>query len=155
MLKTTTACPDHQNLRARLGCGLGRVIAACVVTGCLSACASPSAAVTEPASLTVDQAKAALTRSRSLWKDPDSIRDTRIGQPYSSGCWGHMAHMATPPDACICIATNARNSFGGYTGLRTQVALIKANSVIDLIDARLHDQCASMVPWPEFDGRQR
>jgi len=102
----------------------------------------------------LDSAKAALMSARgSAWKDPESIRDARIGQPYSSGCWGHAEHWVQQVDACVCIATNAKNSFGGYTGLKTQVALLQSGRVLDIIDARPHDQCSAMMPWPEFEGR--
>lgn len=122
------------------------VFTAILLAGCASA---PSGM----APMTVDDAKAALAQARTNWKDPDSIRDTKIGRPYSSGCWGAAEHIVSGPDTCVCIATNARNSFGGYTGLRMQVALMKNRRVIDFIDARPHDQCDQMAAWPEFDGR--
>lgn len=116
----------------------------------LGGCATQSAV---PA-LTMDEAKNAVLTARAIsWKDPESIRDARIGQPYSSGCWGAAEHIVTPPDACVCVAVNAKNSFGGYTGLRNTVALLKGRRVIDFIPARPHDQCESLVPWPEFNGR--
>lgn len=134
-----------------------RAPAIAIALSCLTACASPStapvSATPQPAALTLEDAKAALLGARHLWKDPDSIRDTRIGQPYSSGCRGHAEHLLQQFDACVCIATNAKNSFGGYTGLRPQVALLKGRSVLDMIPARSIDQCSAMVPWPEFDGR--
>lgn len=128
------------------------LICAALLSGCAGQAAGPSAAA--PTAVTLDIAKAALMSSRSAaWKDPESIRDTRIGQPYSSGCWGHAEHWVQQVDACVCIATNAKNSFGGYTGLRTQVALLQNGRVLEIIEARPHDQCTPMTPWPEFDGR--
>jgi hypothetical protein len=125
--------------------------------GLLSGCASQSqpSAVAPAATVTMDEAKAALMGARSAWKDPDSIKGTMIGQPYSSGCWGHAEHWVQKVDACVCVATNAKNSYGGYIGLKNQVALIQGRRVLDMIDARSHDQCSNLVPWPEFDGRTR
>jgi hypothetical protein len=131
------------------------VAAACLVAGCAGQQAAPNAASPAPAAITLDQAKAALMAGRSAWKDPASIRDARIGLPYSSGCWGHAEHWVQQVDACVCIATNAKNSFGGYTGLKPQVALIQNGRILDLIPARMHDQCSNLVPWPEFDGTAR
>lgn len=110
-----------------------------------------------PAAVTIDDAKAALTNARRLWKDPDSIKDTRIGQPYANGCWGHAEHWVQQVDACVCISTNAKNAFGGYTGAKAQIALLtgRGRMVLDMIPARSHDQCSGLVPWPEFDGRPR
>jgi hypothetical protein len=135
-----------------------QISALAFVAVCLAGCASSAqapATSAAPAAVTMEEAKAALRNARRMWKDPDSIRDTRIGQPYSSGCWGHAEHWVQKVDACVCIATNAKNSLGGYTGSKPQVALIQNQSVLDLIDARSQDQCSTLVPWPEFDGRQR
>lgn len=133
------------------------VIALTILAGCASQSQpvgdAPSAAA--PGAVTLDDAKVALINARHLWKDPDSIKDTRIGQPYSSGCWGHAQHWVQKVDACVCITTNAKNSYGGYAGSKAQVALLigRGRAVLDMIDARSHDQCSNMTPWPEFDGQ--
>lgn len=132
---------------------IAAVSLAMTVAGCAG-----SAGVSSPPSAAMSQAdvKAAVMAARITFKDPDSIRDTRIGQPYSSGCWGEFAHMITSAiDTCVCVAVNARNSYGGYTGLQTQVALISRGVVVDFIKARIHDQCDGLTPWPEFDGKAR
>lgn len=133
------------------------VFQALLCASLLSGCAGqgPTETASAPAAVTLEDAKAALMGARITWKDPESIRDARIGQPYSSGCWGHAHHWVQQIDACICIATNAKNSFGGYTGLKNQIALLRGRAVLELIDARSQDQCSNMVPWPEFDGKSR
>ena len=45
---------------------------------------------------------------------PASIRDARISLPYSCLGW----------TACVCVEANAKNSFGGYTGLQQNVAVL-------------------------------
>lgn len=131
-------------------------LALSALTGCAAQSPQPEAASPAPAAVTLEDAKVALTNARHLWKDPDSIKDTRIGQPYSSGCWGHAHHLVQKVEACVCIATNAKNSYGGYAGSKAQVALLigHGRAVLDMIDARSHDQCSALVPWPEFDGRR-
>jgi len=52
-------------------------------------------------------AKATILAARgSLWKDPDSIKGASITAPRR-----HMNMMWH-----VCVRTNAKNSFGGYTG---------------------------------------
>jgi len=93
-----------------------------------------------PPGLTLDDAKAIVVSSRAVyWKDPESIRDAAIGQPYS--CTGGLVHVARPPSACVCVMANAKNLFGGYTGLKPSVVLIAGGSVIDVISPRSQDEC--------------
>ena len=105
-----------------------------------------------PPPLTLADAKAIVVSSRAAyWKDPESIREAAIGQPYS--CIGGLVHVARPPSACVCVMANAKNSSGGYTGLKPSVVLIAGGSVIDVISPRSQDECDSMVPFPELEGK--
>lgn len=137
----------------------GWLVALTAIGLCACAGQSPQPGASAPvlSVVTIEDAKIGLMNARHLWKDPDSIKDTTIGQPYSNGCWGHAHHWVQKVDACVCISTNAKNSYGGYTGSKPQVALLigRGRAVLDMIDARAHDQCSAMTPWPEFDGRQR
>jgi hypothetical protein len=136
--------------------------ALCVLVSAITLCAcatqgaqQPPTATSAQASVTLEDAKVALMNARHYWKDPDSIKDTRVGQPYTESCRGHVQHWVQQIDACICIATNAKNSFGAYAGATAQVALLvgRGRAVLDMVPARSQDQCAAMTPWPEFDGR--
>ena len=121
------------------------IISAALLAGCATAERAPPP-------LTLGDAKAIVVSSRAVyWKDPESIRDAAIGQPYS--CIGSLVHVATPPSACVCVMANAKNSFGGYTGLKPNVVLIAGGSVIDVISPRSQDQCDAMVPFPELEGK--
>lgn len=102
--------------------------------------------------VTFDQARQVVLANRSrIWKDPDSVRDARIGQPYT--CVGHLLTPGMLSDACICVEANARNSFGGYTGLQQSVVIIARGAVVDAIPARnFTDRCDGMVPFGELNG---
>ena len=134
-----------------------RAIAAALILSSLTACAnsgsqSGNALMTSPISLSIDDAKQIIQGQRSrIWKDPDSIRDARIGQPYS--CAGGLAQVARPPDACVCVEANAKNSFGGYTGLRRNEVLFSDRQIVDVVDARESTySCGQMMPFPEING---
>src|SRR3981081_4023062 len=121
------------------------IISAALLAGCATAARAPPP-------LTLGDAKAIVVSSRAVyWKDPESIRDAAIGQPYS--CTGGLVHVARPPSACVCVMANAKNLFGGYTGLKPSVVLIAGGSVIDVISPRSQDECDSMVPFPELEGK--
>jgi hypothetical protein len=118
----------------------------------LASCASEQVRNESP--LTIEDAKAViLTQRSSNWKDPDSIRDARIGQPYP--CIGGLIHAAASPTACVCIEANAKNSFGGYTGLKQQVAYLHGRTVVDFQPPRLAmDHCDGLVLFPELNGKR-
>jgi hypothetical protein len=106
------------------------------------------------ASVTISEAKAAIMAARaSAWKDPGSIQDAQISPPES--CIGGLMHILSAPHTCVCIMTNARNSFGGYTGLRGNVFLFSGKKVVDIIEPRSQDCHGPMTAWPEFNGRSR
>lgn len=125
------------------------------LAGCAAQSTQPPTTAPAAAVVTIEDAKVALMNARHYWKDPESIKDSRIGQPYTESCRGHVEHWVQQIDACVCIATNAKNAYGAYTGLRPQVALLigRGRAVLDMIPARSQDQCSLMTPWPEFDGR--
>lgn len=106
------------------------------------------------APLTVSEAKTAIMAVRSkAWKDPDSIRDAQIGQPES--CIAPIEYVSSAPHTCVCVMANARNSFGGYTGLKGEVALFGSDrTLIEVISPRSQDCRGSLTPWPEFNGRR-
>ncbi len=87
-----------------------------------------------------------------LWKDAGSIRDASIGRPYV--CAGGVAHMADMPNACICVEVNARNGFGGYTGLSKTEVMLNGPRVVDALPAtrQMTYPCGPMTPFPELNG---
>ena len=55
----------------------------------------------------------------------------------------------------VCIMTNARSSFGGYTGLKGNVFPFSGKKVVDIIEPQSQDCHGPMTAWPEFNGRSR
>jgi hypothetical protein len=51
------------------------------------------------------------------------------------------------------VEANAKNGFGGYTGLKRYEVLFKENQIVDTMDAREATySCGAMVPFPEING---
>jgi hypothetical protein len=117
-------------------------LATCVA-GCTATGQQPPAL--QAPLLSIAEAKAIIFAGRTAhWKDPDSIRDARIGEPYA--CMGAL--LEEPPTACVCVEANAKNSFGGYTGLKQNIAFLKGRTVMDFRSPR------RLVPFPELNGKK-
>ncbi|MGE0579349.1 hypothetical protein [Reyranella sp.] len=105
------------------------------------------------AALNFDEMKAVILAERSrIWKDTESIRDAAIGNPYT--CSGGLAHVGQMPNVCVCVAANARNSFGGYTGIRRTEILMAGRQIVDLISPPREPtySCGPLTPFPELNG---
>lgn len=130
----------------------GFAIAALCIT--LTACiTSGDQPVQQSSILSFDDAKRLVLAERSrLWKDPDSIRDAAIGVPHA--CVGGLSHVADMPNVCVCVELNARNSLGGYTGLKRTEVLIRDTRVVDVITParEMTYPCGAMTPFPEMNG---
>jgi hypothetical protein len=91
------------------------------------------------------EAKGAILASRSkIWKDPESIREASIGQPFTC--------INTVVLTCVCIEANARNSFGGYTGLQKSVVEIGPPPRPASREMTFGDKCDGLEPFPELNG---
>jgi hypothetical protein len=90
-----------------------------------------------------EAARIVLSNKGSLFKDPESVRDAALGQPYLSALGGNR----------VCIRANAKNSFGGYTGVRDELLLIANGTVSTLGTATPADPCGTFIPLPELNGR--
>lgn len=125
-------------------CAAAMVLTALFTAGCAS---GPSGAPDEPL-MTLAAAKQIIANERTrLWLDPGSIRDAKIGQPYS-------CPVAWPAQSCVCVEANARNRMGGYVGLKRNIAFIRGGKVLDMKEPRLAlDRCEGLVPFPEIHGR--
>lgn len=122
--------------------GMPRAALLALLSG-LSACGTITPA--EPP-MSQDEMKGWIMSIRRNFKDPDSIRDTSIGQVFA-------CHDGT---SCVCMETNARNGFGGLTGLQRRIYVFRDGS---FAHARETDpfrgggeRCEGLFPWPEFDG---
>lgn len=97
-----------------------------------------------------DMKQLVLTNRSRIWKDPGSIRDPQIGQPFS--CVGGLIHLAAMPDVCVCVEANAKNAFGGYVGIKQNEILISGRQIVDILPPRsaFSDRCGPMTPFPEL-----
>lgn len=104
------------------------------------------------APLSFEEAKQLLVSEKArVWKDPGSIRDARVGRPFS--CVGGLGHLGMMPDVCVCVELNAKNALGGYTGLQKKEVLISGRTVVDVLDPRgFGDRCGPMEPFPEMNA---
>lgn len=74
----------------------------------------------------------------SSLKDPDSIKQFRVVNGPSRMTWYRGLINGGGNDSAwlVCFEYNAKNSYGGYVGLKT-----------DGIAMRVYGESASMVPW--------
>jgi hypothetical protein len=89
-----------------------------------------------------------LAHKAELWKDPDSIKDAAIAAPKR-----HMNFMWH-----VCVKANAKNAFGGYTGLKTSVIHIyDSGKAPEARSTVAGDVCDSIAyqPFPELEGDYR
>lgn len=125
-----------------------------LLAGALAGCAGgdrPESVAS--AALSYDEMKSLVLAERGrIWKDPESVRDAQIGNPYS--CSGGLAHVGLMPNVCVCVAANAKNAFGGYTGTRRTELLLNGRTLVDLITPPREPtySCGPLAPFPELNG---
>jgi hypothetical protein len=137
-------------------------IAAVTLAGCASApspvmdapatamVAPLPAAATEKAgfkpSLSQAAARRVLTANREkMWKDPHSVRSAKIGDAYEC--------LIEDGSTCFCVEANARNSYGGLTGLTMLQARFTGPTQFEMIGAMYQpERCGRMVPFGEING---
>lgn len=109
---------------------------AAAITGCVQApIAQPASALRPPTPMTSppsdSEALAALQAhlGRTL-KDPDSIKQFRVLTSPAWATWRGTGYWANSMDGgwLVCYELNAKNSYGGYTGLRTEGVVFHVNS---------------------------
>lgn len=91
-----------------------------------------------------------LANKGRLWKDPDSIRNASV----ATGIRWHGPGSLW----FACVELNAKNAYGGYTGLKRSVVMIPANGTTpDARNTVYGDDCAERphVPFPELNGDYR
>jgi hypothetical protein len=78
-----------------------------------------------------------------LFRDPSSLKGSALGQV-----------QATDEVALVCLRTNARNGFGGYTGAQEYIIAISPERLPRValgLDGIV--KCDSYQPAPELDER--
>ncbi|HLL28611.1 MAG TPA: hypothetical protein VKT73_13285 [Xanthobacteraceae bacterium] len=102
-----------------------------------------------PSNLPVATAKKLILADRNrIFRDPGSIRDAKIGQPFT---------CRDGSGDCVCIEANAKNALGGYTGI--QLIGIQfpgrthAESFGTMAEAARTEPCGALKPFPELNGK--
>ncbi len=62
-------------------------------------------------------------------KDPYSVRGLSIGAPQQASVWTGLLNSGELDGWASCVTYNAKNSFGGYVGLRSYRMFIKSGSI--------------------------
>lgn len=81
---------------------------------------------------------------KSTLFDPYTVRDAMIAEPKISGPLIYRGWL-------ICVRANAKNRFGGYTGLQATGIMVRQGSVIrSFKDAGMWCGDATYQPFPEL-----
>jgi hypothetical protein len=87
-----------------------------------------------------------LAHLRATLKDPTSVRDAHISQPF-------LRWMGAGNRYVVCIRFNAKNSFGGYTGPKDHMAVYVAGE-LSSIDSADDGECRPAV-YAKFGELER
>ena len=82
---------------------------------------------------------------RTTFFDPYSMRDVQISTP-------HNGRMFAQQGWVVCIAANAKNRMGGYTGLKKTALLMRDGAVIDADEGAAACDSFDFAPWPEMEN---
>jgi hypothetical protein len=90
-----------------------------------------------------------LSNKARLWKDADSIKNASIAVPRRSTGVMPMWHA--------CVRTNAKNSFGGYTGEKSMlIGIFDDDRPPEVVMADAAGYCDfPHEPFPELNGDYR
>jgi hypothetical protein len=81
------------------------------------------------------------------YKDPYSLRDVAVADPVP-GTFSYKQGWVA------CVRVNAKNAYGGYTGLQTTGFVFEGDHVLigDDNNAACRQDLA-YIPWPEMNGQ--
>ena len=106
----------------------GIIVLALFVAGCSNSLRSADTP-------TLDTRSYVLANMKIIFKDPPSVRDLSVG-PSSPELFGWS----------FCMQSNAKNSFGGYTGLITNTVYVYANGSPPMIqEPSVYTRCGTMT----------
>ena len=107
----------------------------------LAGCASTSQP--QEAKMSFAETKQMIVASKDrFWKDSASIKNARIGATSACIAFGD----------CVCVESNAKNSFGGYTGLTTETVVYSGRQMTDLRKPKDLEFCTIVEDFPELNG---
>lgn len=129
------------------------------LAGCMTTATEPPAVQINAATVAIPSAADARSRTigerSKLWKDPYSIRDARAADPRacSHDVLNSSGGFVPTPAACMCVEANAKNSYGGYTGVKRTIIVFLPSGEISLKDGRIlgfAELCQGLSPFPEL-----
>lgn len=140
-----------------------RVWAVLVIAATAAGCAAsreadqaPIATQSKPLITLADAQRSIVERRSRLWKDPASIMDARIGEPkFCTQQAGLALNSPRLPASCVCVEANARNGYGGYTGMKRTIFVFFENGQDDTLDGGFlgfQEYCAETKPFPQLNG---
>lgn len=112
----------------------------------VAACGTPYPTVQTAGQYPTDYRAALQAHVRDAFFDPYSIRDVAVGEPFLGRTMGKTGWM-------VCMASNARNQMGGYTGRAVTGYLIRDGQVIDAVPGHIDCKGKPLEPWPEIAGQ--
>ncbi|MCG7201194.1 hypothetical protein MD273_15780 [Marinobacter pelagius] len=79
------------------------------------------------------------------YKDPGSLKSVSISQPIPYRIFDDIGYI-------VCFKANAKNSYGGYTGVKTQQIMLEPDNTWNTGGTNGCEQ-ANYQPWPEMEQR--
>lgn len=125
--------------------------------GCMTDQGAPPAASIAASSLSrADVGRLVLAQRARLWKDAPSIREAKLSDPMICPANDLASLPASAGSTCACIEANAKNGYGGYTGLHRTVVIVPPAGDLSTSDAGIRGFAmicdADMAPFPEMNG---
>lgn len=114
-----------------------KIVAVAMTLG-LAACATPGPyqPTAEEAGPPPSDVQASLERwMQANLFDPYSAKVEYVSEPRPGAVWTGLVNQGHVPAWYVCTAINARNSFGGYTGLKRRALFFDDNDIVVVIDA--------------------
>jgi hypothetical protein len=151
---------SSQSVRA-----LGIFVLGMGVLGCMQTGSEPQVSSTTKPVIEASNARRIILDQRDrLWKEAASIRDAKIGSPYActitttlslGGTFDSQQEIESP-GSCVCVELNARNSYGGYVGLkRVTIEFSESDSVsVRNEGSGGAKYCPGLARFAELDARQ-
>lgn len=85
---------------------------------------------------------------KAHFKDPSSVKDTEISKPIPYRVFDRRGYL-------ICFRANAKNSYGGYTGVQTSAFILSPEGTQDYGSSACAREKVVYEPWPDLVGSSK
>jgi hypothetical protein len=127
-----------------------------LAAGCMTDRGPQPAEIVASSLSRADAGRLILAQRARLWKDPPSIREAKLTDPVICPANDLASLPAASGSTCACVEVNAKNSYGGYTGLHRTVVIFPQSGELAASDAGIKGFAticdANMAPFPEMNG---